>query len=131
MPLANHISRPIGNGQSDSSNSTHVLNATTWMFTSDNNMVTTVDYNENIYNYLWTFSTLYGTNYQFQNEKSNILNFVEYYGNASLDNNSTDDSCHSSPLESSVGKNSVKRIPARVWLTVLWILAMLTIGMFV
>ena len=131
MPLANHISGPIGNGQSDSSNSTRVLNTTTWMFTADNDMLTTMGYNENNFNHLWTFSTLYGTNYQSQNDSGNILNFVEYYGNASLDNNSTNDSCHNSHLESSVGKNSVKRIPARVWLTVSWILAMLTIGMFV
>ena len=74
MPLANHISGPIGNGQSDSSNSTHALNATTWMFTTDNDMLTTMGYNENNFNHLWTFSTLYGTNYQSQNDSGNILN---------------------------------------------------------
>ena len=55
LPLANHISGPIGNSQSESSNSTHVLNTTTWMSTTDNNMITTVDYTENNFNHLWTF----------------------------------------------------------------------------
>ena len=134
LPLANHISGPIGNSQSESSNSTHVLNTTTLMFNTDNNITTTVDYPENNFNHLWTFSTLYGSKYQSEIDGSfnnSILNSVEYYGNASLNNNSTNDSCHSSRLESSVGKNSVKRIPARVWLTVSWILVMLTIGRFV
>ena len=126
LPLANHISGPIGNSQSESSNSTHVLNTTTLMFTIDNNMITAV---ENNFYHLWTFSTLYGSiDGSFNNS---ILNSVEYYGNASLENNSTNDNCHSSRLESSVGKNSVKRISARVWLTVSWILVMLTIGRFV
>ena len=127
MPLANHISGPIGNSQSDSSNSAHVLNATTWMFTTDNNMINITTVENNFY-HLWTFSTLYGSKYH---DRNSILNTMEYYGNTSLDNNSTNDSCHSSRLESSVGKNSVKRIPARVWLTVSWILVMLTIGRFV
>ena len=134
MPLANYISGPIGNSQSDSSNSTRVLNTTTWMFTTDNNMVTTADYSENNFYHLWTFSTLYGSKYHPQSSgsfNSSIIYSMEYYGNASLDNNSTNDSCHSSRLESSVGKNSVKRIPARVWLTLSWILAMLTIGRLV
>ena len=128
MPLANHISGPIGNHQSDSSNSTHVPNTTTWMFTTNNNIITTVDHTENNFYHLWTFSTLYGSKYHGSNS---TLNSVDYYGNASSDNNSTNDSCHSSSLESSVNKNSVKRIPARVWLTVSWILVMLTIGRFV
>ena len=128
MPLANHISGPIGNSQSDSSNSTHVLiNTTTWMSTTDNN-ITTIDYPENNFYHLWTFSTFYGSKYH---DRNSILNSTEHYGNASLDNNSTNDSCHSSRLESSVNNNSVKRIPARVWLTVSWILFMLTIGRFV
>ena len=97
------------------------------MSTTDNNMITTV---ENNFYHLWTFSALYGSiDGSFNN--NSILNSVEYYGNASLENNSTNDSCHSSRLESSVGKNSVKPIPARVWLTVSWILVMLTIGRFV
>lgn len=128
MPLANHISGPIGNGQlqSDSSNSTNGLNATTWMLTNENNMVTTTEYN---HNHLWSYSTLYGSKYQSQN--GHASDAMKHYGNSSLDNNSTNNSCHSSRLGSSVGKNSVKRIPARVWLTVSWILAMLTIGRFV
>ena len=134
MPLANHISGPIGNSQPDSSNSTHVLNTITWIFTTDNNMVTTADYSENNFYHLWTFSTLYGSKHHPQSSgsfNSGIIYSMEYYGNASLDNNSTNDSCHSSRLESSVGNNSVKRIPARVWLTLSWILAMLTIGRLV
>ena len=131
MPLANHISGPIGNSQSDNSNSTHGLNATVWNYTTNNNMVAMVDYNDNHFNHLWTFSTLYGSKYQSHNGitySSSVLNSMEYYGNTSLDNNLTNNSCHSSRLGSTVGKNSVKRIPARVWLTVSWILAMMTIG---
>jgi len=112
LPMANHISGPIGNNQSDNSNSTTGLNTTTWSFTNDNNVVTMVD-------------TLHGTKYQ---SKNSDLNSVNYYG---LDNNSTNNSCWSSRLGSSVGQNSVKRIPARVWLTLSWILATCIIGRFV
>ena len=118
MPLANHISGTVGNSQSDNSNST---NTTTMAFTTDNNMVAMVDYNDNRFNHLWTFSTLYGSKYQPQS----ILN------SDSLDNNSTNESCHNSHLGSVVGENSVKRIPARVWLTISWIVTMCSIGRFV
>ena len=131
LPLANHISGPIGNNQSDNSNSTNGVNTTTWMLTTGSNTATTVDYNENSFYHLWTFSTFYGSQYDSQNFNSDVLNSMEYYGNASLDNNSSNDSCHSSRLGSTVSKNSVKRIPARVWLTLSWILAMLTIGRLV
>ena len=136
MPLANRISGPIGNtSQSDTSNSTSRLNVTTWTLTTDENTVTMVDYNGNHFNHIWTFSTLYGSKYQSQNDitfNSSVFTSLGYYGNASMDdNNRTNDSCHSSRLASSVGKNSVKRIPARVWLTVTWILSISTIGRFV
>ena len=49
-------------------------------------------------------------------------------GSFSLNNNLTNDTCHSSRLESSVGGNSIGHIPARVWLTVCWILIMLILG---
>ena len=133
MPLANQISGPIPNSQSDNSNSTHGLNATIWNYTTDNNMVAMVDYNDNRFNHLWTFSTLYGSKYQSQSGitfSSSVLN-SGYYGNTSVDNNLTNKSCHNSRLGSTVGKNSVKRIPARVWLTVSLILTMMTIGRFV
>lgn len=119
LPLANHISGPIGR---DNSNST---NATTMTFTTDNNMVAVIDYNDNHFNHLRMFSTLYGSKYQTQ---SGILNSAEFN---SLDNNSTNNSCHSSHLGSLVGENSVKRIPARVWLTISWIVTMCSIGRFV
>ena len=131
LPLSNHISGPIGNSQSDNSNSTHGINATTWTITTDNNIVAIGDHNDN---HLWTFSTLYGSKYQSQRGVSfnnSILNSVEYYGDYLLDNNSTNDSCHNSHLGSLVGKNSVKRIPARVWLTISWIVTMCSIGRFV
>ena len=118
MPLANHISGPVGNSQSVNSNST---NTTTMAFTTDNNMVAMVDYNDNHFNHLWTFSTLYGSKYRSQS----ILNSVEFN---SFNNNSTNESCHNSHLGSVVGENSVKRIPARVWLTISWIVTMCSIG---
>ena len=80
--------------------------------------------------HLPSFSTSYGHKYQHQNG-INILNSMDYYEDVSLDNNSTKDSRHYSNLGSLVGKNSVKRIPARVWLTVSWILTMCSIGRFV
>ena len=49
-------------------------------------------------------------------------------GSFSLNNNLTNDTCHSSRLESSVGGNSIGHIPARVWLTVCWILIMIILG---
>ena len=49
-------------------------------------------------------------------------------GSFSLDNNLVNDTCHSSRLESSVGGNSIGHIPARVWLTVCWILTMIILG---
>ena len=131
MPLANHISGPILDGHSDNSNSTHGFNATLWNFTADSNMVAMVDYNDYHFNHLWTFSTLYGSKYQSQSDITFSSSVVGYYGNTSSDNNLTNNSCHSSRLGSTVGKNSIKRIPARVWLTLSWILAMMTIGRFV
>ena len=80
--------------------------------------------------HLPSFSTSYGPKYQHQNG-IDILNSMHYYEDVSLDNNSTKDSCHDSNLGSLVGKNSVKRIPARVWLTVSWIPTMCSIGRFV
>jgi len=125
MPLANHISGPIGNSQSDNSNSTSRLNnTTTWTSTAGNNMVTMAHSNDNHIKYL-----------QQPFQSQNVINFdggvLNYYGDISLDNNSTNSSCQSSRLGSTVGKNSIKRIPARVWLTVSWILTMCTIGRFV
>ena len=120
LPLANHISGSIKNSQSDNSNST---NATTMTFTTDNNMVAMVDYNENHFNYLWTLSTLNGF------RQSDTLNSVKF--NLLDHNNSTNESCRSSHLGSVVGENSVKRIPARVWLTISWIVTMCSIGRFV
>ena len=131
MPLSNHISGPIGNSQSESSNST---NTTTWTFTSDNNINPMVDYDINHYKHLQSFLSLYGSKYQSQigiNFNSSILNSVQYYTDNSVDNNSTNVSCHNSHLGSVVGKNSVKRIPARVWLTISGILTMSSIGKFV
>ena len=132
MPLANHISGPIGNPQSDNSNSTRGLNTTTWTIMTDDVTVTAVDYKNK---HLQSFSPLYGSNYQSQNSinlDGEVFNFVEYYGNSSVDNdNLTDNNCHSSYLGSVVGKNSVKRIPARVWLTLSWILTMSSIGRLV
>lgn len=131
-PLANRISGPIGNGQSDHmySNSTNGLNTTMLTFTTDNSLIAIVDYNDNHFNNLWTFSTLYGSKYQFQGGNRSVLNIFEHYSNNSLDNNSTNNNCHGSRLGNTVGKNSVKRIPARVWLTLSWILATSTIGRF-
>ena len=94
-------------------------------------MVAMVDYNDNHFNHLWTFSTLHGSKYQSQSFNNSILNSVDYYSDNSLDNNSTNDSCHNSHLGSLVGENSVKRIPARVWLTISWIVTMCSIGRFV
>ena len=120
MPLANHISGPIGNNQMGNSNSTNELNNMTWTFMTD--------YND--FKQLPSFSTSYGPKYQPQNG-INILDSLDYYDDVLLDNNSTKDSCHNSNLGSLVGKNSVKRIPARVWLTISWILTMCSIGRFV
>lgn len=128
MPLANHISGPIGNSQSGNDNSTHVVNTTTWAFITDNNISVTNDFK-----HLPSFSISYGSNYDSQDDinfNDIILNSVDYYGDISMDNNSTNDSCHNSNLGSLVGKNSVKRIPARVWLTISWIVTMCSIGRF-
>ena len=130
LPLANHISGPVKNNQSDISNSTSGINTTTWIFTTvTDNMIT--DYNKS---HLKSFMPLYGSEYQSQNSidfNNNILNSVEYLGDNSLVNNSTNNSCHSSRLGTLVGKNSVKRLPARVWLTISWIITMCSIGRLV
>lgn len=131
MPLANHISGPIGSSQSDNSNSTSGLNNTTWTVTTDNNMVTMAHNNDNYFKYLQQPFSIYGSKYQSQKFDNGLLNSVDYYGDILLDNNSTNNSCQSSRLGSTVGKNSITRIPARVWLTVSWILTMCTIGRFV
>lgn len=126
MPLANHISGPIKNRQSEQSNSS---NMTMWTSTSDNNVTIMV---ENQYKHLQIFSTLVGSKYPSQSDVNfdgSILNSVEYYN--SFENNSTNESCHNSHLGSVVGKNSIKRIPTRVWLTISWILTMSSIGRFV
>ena len=128
MPLANHISGPIGNGQADNSNSTNELNNMNWTFMTENNIAVSVIHSD--IKHLPSFSTSYGHKYQHQNG-INILNSMDYYEDVSLDNNSTKDNCHDSNLGSLFGKNSVKRIPVRVWLTVSWILTMCSIGRFV
>ena len=64
------------------------------------------------------------------NITSDYYNMTEYNDveDSSLDNNLTNDSCHRSRLESSVGGNSIGHIPLRVWLTVSWILSMIILG---
>ncbi|XP_065901214.1 uncharacterized protein [Dysidea avara] len=58
-----------------------------------------------------------------------LLDMMEYSGSGiSLDNNLTNDTCHYSRLESSVGRNSIGRIPFRVWLTVSMIMIIMVIG---
>ena len=128
MPLANHISGPIGNSQSGNSNSTNELNNMTWTFMTEENIAVSVIHSD--IKHLPSFSTSYDPKYQHQNG-INILNSMDYYEDVSLDNNSTKDNCRDSNLGSLVGKNSVKRIPARVWLTISWILTMCSIGRFV
>ena len=96
LPLANQISGPISNGQSNfidnkGNSSTSVHNITN---------VTNDDYD------------------YYSGDISDIP----------LDNNITNDTCHSSRLESSVGGNSIGHIPLRVWLTVCWILGMMIVG---
>jgi len=49
----------------------------------------------------------------------------------SLDDDQTNDTCHYSRLESSVGRNSIGRIPFRVWLTVSMIMIVMVIGRLV
>ena len=49
-------------------------------------------------------------------------------GSVSLDDILTNDTCHNSRLEPSTGANSIGHIPARVWLTVTWILIMIILG---
>ena len=57
------------------------------------------------------------------------LDMMEYSGSGILlDNNLTNDTCHYSRLESSVGRNSIGRIPFRVWLTVSVIMIVMVIG---
>ena len=61
-----------------------------------------------------------------------LLDMMEYSGSGiSLDNNLTNDTCHYSRLESSVGRNSIGRIPFRVWLTVSMIMIIMVIGRLV
>lgn len=132
MPLANHISGPIRNAQSEGNNSTAALNTTTlWALLNDSNMVTTSSYNANYFKKPHSLLKLYGPEDLPHDATDLILSDVESYDDNSLDDNSTSDGCHTSNLESSVGKNSVKRIPARVWLTVSWIVTMCSIGRFV
>lgn len=57
----------------------------------------------------------------------NVTRNVTYY-DYTEDNNLTNDTCHSSHLESSVGGNSIGHIPLRVWLTVCWILSMMIVS---
>lgn len=99
LPLANQISGPIGSGHISQSN---VFNNS----------------NSSIYN--TTAANITNDNYD---------DIVEYSGieDDLLDNNITNDTCHSSRLDS-VGGDSIGHIPLRVWLTVCWILTMIVIG---
>jgi len=57
---------------------------------------------------------------------------MEYSGSGmSLDNNLTNDTCHYSRLESSVGRNTIGHIPFRVWLTISVIMIIMVIGRLV
>ncbi|XP_065901217.1 uncharacterized protein [Dysidea avara] len=122
LPLANQISGPIQTSQSNHSNFTH--NATQLTVYSGNQ----VYFN----NHLWTFATLYGNNFTsgYHGDVSKHLdcNSMDCNTEISLVNNLTNNSCRDSHLESSVGINSIGRIPWRVWLTISWILGMITIG---
>ena len=122
LPLANQISGSIQTIQSNHSNFTH--NATQLTVYSGNQ----VYFN----NHLWTFATLYGNNFTsgYHGDVSKHLdcNSVDCNTEISLVNNLTNNSCRDSHLASSVGINSIGRIPWRVWLTISWILGMITIG---
>ena len=80
-----------------------------------------------------------------QSDATNIINntnttdnATDYYyddddmmddiGDISLDDNVTNDTCHNSRLDSSVGGNSIGHIPLKVWLTVCWLLIMIILG---
>ena len=126
MPLANHISGPIQSSQSNHSNSSHVI------ITSSINTTQMTKYGDNpVYfkNHLWTFATFYGDNFTSGYHSKHLdCNSMDCVTEVSLVNNLTNDSCRESHLASFVGKNSIGRIPWRVWLTVSWILSMTTIG---
>jgi len=60
------------------------------------------------------------------------LDMLEYSGSGmSLDDNLTNDTCHYSHSELSVGRNSIGHIPFRVWLTVSIIIMIMVIGRLV
>ena len=100
LPLANQISGPIGNNQSDTSS---INNSTT--------LVNNTNSTENV------------TDYYYYDD-----NMVDDNEGFSLADNLTNDTCHTSRLESSVGGSSIGHIPVRVWLTVCWILIMIILG---
>ena len=104
LPLANQISGPIEINQSDASKN----NANSTVLVNNTNTT------ENDYYY---------------DDDDGVVD--DMGGSVSLDDILTNDTCHSSRLESSTGANSIGHIPARVWLTVSWIMIMITLGRYV
>ena len=127
LPLSNQISGPIRTSQSNHSNFTY-------MITTSVNSTQMTKYGDNAVYQLWTFATFFGDNFTsgYHGDVSKHLdcNSVDCNTEFSLANNLTNDndSCRDSHLTSSARINSINHIPLRVWLTVSWILGMVTVG---